>query len=74
MNRCDETVNANNESVTVLTGTALAVGSTEVLGDVGCGSVMLYLVIWLVHGLDENIGRWVDVRPDDLLDEVDGGK
>ena len=30
----DETVNVNNESITVLTEAALAVGSTEVLG--GC--------------------------------------
>ena len=33
-NRADETVNVNDESITVLTEAALAVGSTEVLG--GC--------------------------------------
>ena len=32
MNRADKTLNVNDESITILTETALAVGSTEVLG------------------------------------------
>jgi hypothetical protein len=33
-NRADETANVNNESITIQTETALAVGSTEVLGGI----------------------------------------